>query len=92
LFLAITHHNQNAVGFGYFFEGISVYCPAVDSVAGGWGDLNDPMLSEAVYLLENNQCSDNQMTNSQPLKPLSQPYLKIKSSLNEFDLTGNNTF
>ncbi|MFT5297574.1 MAG: carboxyl-terminal processing protease [Colwellia sp.] len=68
--LAITHHNHNADGFGDFFDGIPVDCPAVDSVAGEWGDLNDPMLSEAIYLLENNQCSNNQVTDSQPLKPI----------------------
>lgn len=68
--LAITHHNHNADGFGDFFDGIPVDCPAVDSVAGEWGDLNDPMLSEAIYLLENNQCSNNQVTVSQPLKPI----------------------
>jgi C-terminal processing protease CtpA/Prc len=68
--LAITHHNHNADGFGDFFDGIPVDCPAVDSVAGDWGDLNDPMLSEAIYLLENNQCSSNQLTDSQPLKPI----------------------
>jgi C-terminal processing protease CtpA/Prc len=68
--LAITHHNHNADGFGDFFDGIPVDCPAVDSVAGDWGDLNDPMLSEAIYLLENNQCSNNQVTDSQPLKSI----------------------
>ncbi|MFT5758289.1 MAG: carboxyl-terminal processing protease [Alteromonadaceae bacterium] len=68
--LAITHHNHNADGFGDFFDGIAVDCPAVDSVAGGWGDLNDPMLSEAIYLVENNQCSNNQVTNNPALKSL----------------------
>ncbi len=68
--LAITHHNHNADGFGDFFEGIPVDCSAVDSIVGGWGDLNDPMLSEAVYLLENNQCSFNQINDSQALKVL----------------------
>ena len=54
---AITHHNHNADGYGDFFDGIEVDCPAIDSVAGDWGSSNDPMLSEAVYLLENKQCS-----------------------------------
>ncbi len=77
--LAITHHNHNADGFGDFFEGIPVDCPAVDTIAGAWGDLNDPMLSEAVYLLENNQCSNNSVTGRQSFKPL------IKNnSLNKF--------
>jgi len=90
--LAITHHNHNADGFGDFFEGIPVDCPAVDSIAGGWGDLNDPMLSEAVYLLENNQCSNNQFTDSQPLKPLYPLSFKMQNSLSELPLTDNNIF
>ncbi len=54
---AITHHNHNADGYGDFFDGIAVDCPAIDSVAGPWGSSKDPMLSEAVYLLEHKQCS-----------------------------------
>ncbi|NQZ86560.1 MAG: hypothetical protein HRT54_03155 [Colwellia sp.] len=92
MILAITHHNHNADGFGDFFDGIAVDCPAVDSIAGAWGDLNDPMLSEAVYLLENNQCSNNQVTEHQSLKPLYPLYLKMQNSLNEFHLTDSNTF
>jgi carboxyl-terminal processing protease len=81
--LAITHHNHNADGFGDFFDGITVDCPAVDSVAGGWGDLNDPMLSEAVYLVENNQCSNNQVTNNSALKSLYKNKLPSKLPLAE---------
>jgi len=90
--LAITHHNHNADGFGDFFEGIPVDCPAVDSIAGGWGDMNDPMLSEAVYLLENNQCSMNQVTDSPPLKALDPLDFKIQNPLSGFHLTNRNTF
>jgi len=95
--LAITHHNHNADGFGDFFEGIAVDCPAVDSIAGGWGDLSDPMLSEAIYLLENNQCSNNQMTNrqmtnNQPLKALYPPYFNGYDSLTELHAIDHNIF
>ena len=81
--LAITHHNHNADGFGDFFDGIAVDCPAIDSVAGGWGNLNDPMLSEAVYLVENNQCSNNQVTNNPVLKSLYKNKLPSKLPLAE---------
>jgi len=57
MIFAITHHNHNADGYGDFFDGIAVDCPAIDSVAGDWGSANDPMLSEALYLFENGQCS-----------------------------------
>jgi len=90
--LAITHHNHNADGFGDFFDGIPVDCPAVDSVAAGWGDLNDPMLSEAVYLIENNQCSNNQMTNRQPLKSLNPLHFKVHNSLSELPFANSNIF
>jgi hypothetical protein len=68
--LAITHHNFNADGFGDFFDGIPVDCPAIDTVTSDWGDLKDPMLSEAVYLLDNGQCSNNQGIEHLPLKSL----------------------
>jgi len=70
MILAITHHNHNADGEGDFFDGIPVDCPAIDTIEGGWGDLKDPMLAEAVYLLENKQCSDNKVTDGEMLKPL----------------------
>jgi C-terminal processing protease CtpA/Prc len=56
--LAITHHNHNSEGEGDFFDGIPVDCPAIDNVVGDWGDRKDPMLAEALYLLENEQCSN----------------------------------
>jgi len=54
---AITHHNHNADGFGDFFNGIPVDCAAHDIALGDWGHSKDPMLNEALYLLENQQCS-----------------------------------
>jgi hypothetical protein len=68
--LAITHQNYNADGEGDFFDGISVDCPAVDTVAGDWGDMKDPMLAEAVYLLENKQCSNATSIENNQLKPI----------------------
>ncbi|NQZ82113.1 MAG: PDZ domain-containing protein [Colwellia sp.] len=87
--LAITNHNHNADGFGDFFDGIPVDCPAVDTVAGGWGDLNDPMLAEAVYLLDNNQCSNNQVIKRSLLKPL---YKKSFDGFDQFKRFNSNTF
>lgn len=82
---AITHHNHNADGYGDFFDGIAVDCPAIDSVMGDWATVNDPMFSEAIYLLENQQCSsvaDKELINKsekkkQSLKP---PYRDLFSS------------
>jgi C-terminal processing protease CtpA/Prc len=69
--LAITHHNHNSEGEGDFFDGIPVNCSAIDDVAGDWGDMKDPMLAEALYLLENEQCSNVMNTDNNRLKPLS---------------------
>ncbi|MCJ8296133.1 MAG: S41 family peptidase [Colwellia sp.] len=67
---AITHHNHNADGYGDFFDGFEVDCPAIDSVAGDWGSSNDPMLTEAIYLLEHGQCSATTQTNKSQIKRL----------------------
>jgi C-terminal processing protease CtpA/Prc len=85
--LAITHHNHNADGYGDFFAGIPVDCPAIDTVSGEWGSLSDPMLSEAIYLLENNQCSKSQTSANRSLKSL----LK-RDSLSGLDHINSNTF
>jgi len=68
--LAITHHNHNADGFGDFFDGIPVDCPASDTINSAWGDMQDAMLFEAVYLLNNEQCSDNLSTEKNSLNPI----------------------
>jgi C-terminal processing protease CtpA/Prc len=91
MILAITHHNHNADGFGDFFDGIPVDCPAIDTVSVGWGDLKDPMLSEAIYFLENNQCSNNQFTDSHLLKALYPLYLNVQDPLGRFNSIDQNT-
>jgi C-terminal processing protease CtpA/Prc len=70
MIFAITHHNHNADGFGDFFDGIAVDCPAIDTVAADWGGAQDPMLAEAIHLLENGQCSNRENRNDKQLKPL----------------------
>ena len=68
--LAITHHNHNSAGEGDFFDGIPVDCPAIDTVVGDWGDMKDPMLAEALHLLENEECSSVKNTDNNRHKPL----------------------
>jgi C-terminal processing protease CtpA/Prc len=81
--LAITHHNHNADGFGDFFNGIAVDCPANDTITTAWGDTNDPMLSEAIYLLENEQCSSQSTVNSPTLSPKFKEHLPSSYQLFE---------
>lgn len=79
---AITHHNHNADGYGDFFDGIDVDCPAIDNVNGDWGSSNDAMLTEAVYLLENERCSSaSKINKSQKNKLITKPsYRKLMTS------------
>lgn len=48
---------QNSESVGDYFEGIPVNCHAQDSVQVNWGDKRDPLLKEALYLIEHQQCS-----------------------------------
>jgi len=80
---AITHHNHNADGEGDFFDGIEVDCPAIDTVAGDWGSSKDPMLTEALYLLENGQCSPLAAAN----KPSEQKSRPSEQSYRDFFLS-----
>jgi len=74
MIIAITHHNHNADGFGDFFDGIEVDCPANDNVNGDWGSSNDAMLTEAVYLLENKRCSSaSKINKNQQNKLITKP-------------------
>jgi C-terminal processing protease CtpA/Prc len=56
--LSVVNINvTNSEGQGNFFQGLPVDCTAPDSIAGDWGDQDDPMLNEALYLIDNEQCS-----------------------------------
>ncbi|NQY65382.1 MAG: hypothetical protein HRT38_17025 [Alteromonadaceae bacterium] len=63
MIFAITTQNYNAEGFGDFFDGIPVDCAAEDTIPGDWGVNNDPLLNEAMYLLNNGECSVAGMSN-----------------------------
>jgi len=52
-----TARSENAHGVGDYFDGLAVDCVAEDKVAGDWGDRSDPLLSEALFLLEHGHCS-----------------------------------
>ena len=54
---AINYQTQNAEGFGDYFDGLPVNCAADDLPVDDWGSTEDPLLAEALYYLENGQCS-----------------------------------
>lgn len=55
---AINFQTQNAVGFGDYFNGLPVDCSLDETIPGDWGDESEALLAEAIYYLENEQCSD----------------------------------
>ena len=54
---AINFQTVNAEGFGDYFDGIQPTCQANDTVRTDWADPADPMLGEALHVLENGSCS-----------------------------------
>lgn len=54
---AVNIEVANADNFGNYYQGLAVDCTADDTVRTDWGKLNDPLLKEALYLLNKGQCS-----------------------------------
>jgi len=57
--LAITFASYNQDGEGEYFGGIAVDCVAGDDLSFAFGDSTAPMLSEAIFVSQNNSCSSN---------------------------------
>jgi C-terminal processing protease CtpA/Prc len=56
LMLPITFAVYNSENEGDYFDGISAQCPAEDDVSSDFGDEQEGMLSEALYVSRNNSC------------------------------------
>lgn len=65
---AINFQTTNASGYGDYFDGLPVDCAAEDTIEHNWGDQRDPLLKEALYLIDNNSCSDAGMNLPQTSK------------------------
>lgn len=50
--------NENADGFSDYFDGLDVTCTVEETTLSAWGKLQDPLLSEAVFLYEKGYCSN----------------------------------
>ena len=61
----ITFKVVNALEEGDYFNGIETTCRAIDDLRKPFGDLNETMLKEALYLINNRKCSS---TNSKQSK------------------------
>ncbi len=57
MLVAVNFSTYNANGEGDYFDGLAVDCPAADDVDYPFGDLQEPMLKEALYLAQNDRCS-----------------------------------
>ncbi len=69
--LPITFAAFNQQGEGGYFDGLPVFCEAEDDVDYDFGNTLGPMLSEAIYVLANDECSDQQ---------------KLKNKMNDMSL------
>ncbi len=65
---AVNFQTVNADGFGDYFDGLAVDCSAEDTIAYNWGDERDPLLKEALFLLNNNSCSSETTGSEQRVK------------------------
>ncbi|CAM3736832.1 S41 family peptidase [Rheinheimera salexigens] len=54
---AINFQTVNALDQGAYFDGLVPNCRVDDEVVGDWGVNDDPLLAEALYYLDNEQCS-----------------------------------
>lgn len=54
---AINFQTVNALDQGAYFDGLVPNCRVGDQVVGDWGVSEDPLLAEALYYLEHEQCS-----------------------------------
>lgn len=70
---AINFQTQNAAGFGDYFDGLPADCSVTETIVGDWGDESDPLLAEALYYLENGNCSATAQATSKRLKFASSP-------------------
>jgi C-terminal processing protease CtpA/Prc len=55
-FLPVTFAASNHTGNGEYFDGLPADCPASDDLSVDFGQIEDPMLAEALFLSQNNQC------------------------------------
>ena len=53
----ITFETKNAQGEGEYFDGIPATCPAIDNLTVELGNETEDMLKEAIYYIENEECS-----------------------------------
>lgn len=53
---AINFETVNGVGQGGYFNGIAAECFAQDNIVADWGSIEDPLLREGLFYINNNQC------------------------------------
>lgn len=58
---AVTFRSENVAGFGDYFNGLPVDCPAADDLGRQLGDPDEAMLAEALNYLNNGTCTGSTM-------------------------------
>lgn len=56
ILFAINFQTVNADGFGDYFDGLPVTCPATDTIVADWGSSRDPLLATAYYHVREGSC------------------------------------
>lgn len=81
MIVPITFKNANSNDFGDYFFGIDATCQSDDDIKHDFGDIEESSMKEALYYLENGECSVEQT------EPRFSPYLE---TLIPFELEGMN--
>ncbi len=67
---AINFQTTNSLGSGDYFDGLPVDCAAEDTISTDWGDIEDPLLKEALHLIEYGECSSGSITKAGKINDL----------------------
>lgn len=76
--LPISFSGFNQDGEGEFFDGIAADCAAEDNPDFGFGEIEAPMLHEALYVSLNNSCSTAGKSSKGILHPLPKPSYSLQ--------------
>jgi hypothetical protein len=56
VYYLINFKIENSVGFSDYFDGLDVTCKSLDDLSHTLGDINETMLRDALFFMENGEC------------------------------------
>ena len=78
MILPITFSGYNQDGEGEFFDGIAANCGAEDNLDFAFGDTQDPMLKEALFVSLNNVCSSSAIAQKTAINKTAKPSYSLQ--------------